>query len=90
LNEIWFELYKRETKNDSSGFEHVFLGENRRGETTGFHNWIQFWSQEQLGKVDYKGWLKNKNTQKHPVFSFTYYSIILTFFIISLVTMTEF
>jgi hypothetical protein len=40
LNEIWFELYKRETNNDSSGFEHVFLGENRHGETTGFHNWI--------------------------------------------------
>ena len=24
---LWFDLYKRKVRNDSSGFEHVFLGE---------------------------------------------------------------
>lgn len=27
LQEIWFDLYRRETSRDSSGFEHVFVGE---------------------------------------------------------------
>jgi poly(U)-specific endoribonuclease len=27
LNNIWFGLYRRKVSNDSSGFEHVFLGE---------------------------------------------------------------
>ena len=30
LNSLWFELYTRNTKNDSSGFEHVFIGEFRK------------------------------------------------------------
>lgn len=27
LRQLWFDMYKRKVKNDSSGFEHVFLGE---------------------------------------------------------------
>ena len=30
LYELWFEPYTRVTKNDSSGFEHVFMGEEVR------------------------------------------------------------
>ncbi|XP_038056866.1 poly(U)-specific endoribonuclease-B-like [Patiria miniata] len=62
LYKLWFDLYPR-TKGmrgkpgDSSGFEHVFVGESKDGEVTGFHNWIQFYLQEKAGHVDYKGWV---------------------------------
>lgn len=29
INDIWFGLYRREVQNDSSGFEHVFVGEEK-------------------------------------------------------------
>lgn len=29
LDSIWFGLYRRQIHNDSSGFEHVFLGEEK-------------------------------------------------------------
>lgn len=46
---------------DSSGFEHVFVGETKSGkEIVGFHNWIQFYLQEKSGNLDYKGY-KAKN-----------------------------
>lgn len=61
LDEIWFKLYRR-TKGskalDSSGFEHVFVGETRNKEPMGFHNWIQFYLQEKAGKVDYQGYIQ--------------------------------
>ena len=46
---------------DSSGFEHVFVGESRnRAEVIGFHNWIQFYLQEKKGLVDYKGFFPSR------------------------------
>ena len=61
LYDIWFKLYHR-TKGsralDSSGFEHVFVGETRNKEPMGFHNWIQFYLQERAGKVDYQGYIR--------------------------------
>ncbi|XP_060747095.1 uridylate-specific endoribonuclease B [Tachysurus vachellii] len=59
LHHIWFELYARRgsSRPDSSGFEHVFVGETRGGHTViGFHNWIQLYLQEKLGHIDYKGY----------------------------------
>merc|ERR1711935_623215 len=47
LNTIWFELYRRGGALDSSGFEHVFVGEIKNGKITGFHNWIQLYLEEQ-------------------------------------------
>ena len=47
LKKIWFDLYFRERggRPDSSGFEHVFVGEikekNGEKEVSGFHNWVQ-------------------------------------------------
>ena len=42
---------------DSSGFEHVFVGETKSGtEIIGFHNWLQFYLQEKHGHLDYKGY----------------------------------
>lgn len=57
LHNVWFELYKREVQNDSSGFEHVFVGEEKNGKIIGFHNWIQFYREERKGLVDYKGYI---------------------------------
>ncbi|XP_056587789.1 uridylate-specific endoribonuclease B [Triplophysa dalaica] len=65
LYRIWFELYARRgsSKPDSSGFEHVFVGETRGGHTViGFHNWIQLYSQEKLGHIDYKGYSVDANS----------------------------
>ncbi|XP_023647326.1 uridylate-specific endoribonuclease B isoform X2 [Paramormyrops kingsleyae] len=59
LYHIWFELYARKgsSRPDSSGFEHVFVGETRGGHTViGFHNWIQLYLQERLGHIDYRGY----------------------------------
>ena len=54
---MWFRTYTREVRDDSSGFEHVFVGEARNGEIMGLHNWIQFSDQEQKHKLDYKGYI---------------------------------
>ncbi|CEM36185.1 unnamed protein product [Vitrella brassicaformis CCMP3155] len=57
MHRMWFSLYRRETRRDSSGFEHVFLGEEKDGKTVGFHNWIQFYLEERKGRVDYRGYV---------------------------------
>ncbi|XP_065186285.1 poly(U)-specific endoribonuclease-B-like [Sycon ciliatum] len=57
LHDTWFKLYRRETRNDSSGFEHVFVGESRDDAVKGFHNWIQFFLEERKGNVDYRGFV---------------------------------
>ncbi|XP_077726452.1 uridylate-specific endoribonuclease isoform X1 [Canis aureus] len=54
LKNMWFGLYSRgNEEKDSSGFEHVFSGEIKKGKVTGFHNWIRFYMQEKEGLVDY-------------------------------------
>jgi poly(U)-specific endoribonuclease len=62
LNRLWFGLYSRKTRNDSSGFEHVFLGEIKEDtkEVTGFHNWIQLYLEEKKKAFDYRGYIKPK------------------------------
>jgi len=57
LYQMWFRSYTREVRDDSSGFEHVFVGEARGGKILGLHNWIQFSNQERQGKLDYKGYI---------------------------------
>ncbi|XP_076841105.1 uridylate-specific endoribonuclease C [Brachyhypopomus gauderio] len=60
---IWFQLYHRDRKGgeDSSGFEHVFVGETKFGnEIMGLHNWVQFYLQEKQNLLDYKGY-KSRN-----------------------------
>ena len=63
LYDIWFKLYYRERggRPDSSGFEHVFVGEIKNDQVSGFHNWIQFYLEERKGHVDYRGYIKPKN-----------------------------
>ncbi|XP_002739117.3 uridylate-specific endoribonuclease B-like [Saccoglossus kowalevskii] len=73
LYEMWFHLYRRTrgVRNfDSSGFEHVFVGETRGGtdDVMGFHNWIQFYLQERRGNIDYKGWIPPRGRKsKKPI-----------------------
>ena len=62
---IWFEFYKREEKNDSSGFEHVFLGEIKNNQVTGLHNWIQIYLEEKKGNLNYKGYIPGKRNTSH-------------------------
>lgn len=62
--DMWFTTYSLHHGQaaSSSGFEHVFVGEEKRDPKTGkeviigFHNWLRFWSQEMHGKVDYRGY----------------------------------
>eukprot|EP01033_Poteriospumella_lacustris_P006372 gene6372-4578_t len=60
LYDLWFGLYRRKVANDSSAFEHVFLGEiaEDKNEVTGFHNWIQLYLEERKGDFDYRGYIK--------------------------------
>ena len=62
LHKIWFDLYRREQSRDSSGFEHMFVGEIKDGKITGFHNWVQFYLEEQHGTVDYRGYIKPRSS----------------------------
>lgn len=59
LKTIWFTMYSRgQGRIGSSGFEHVFLAENKNNTIVGLHNWIYMYEQEKAGHVDYKGWIK--------------------------------
>ena len=64
LHRIWFGRYRREKGGplDSSGFEHVFVGEIRDGKITGFHNWIRFYLEERKGSLDYRGYIKPRRS----------------------------
>ncbi len=62
LYNIWFDLYRRETSSDSSGFEHVFVGEIKDDKVSGMHNWIQFYLQEKRGNLDYRGYIKPRGS----------------------------
>ncbi|XP_074643059.1 uridylate-specific endoribonuclease C-like [Tubulanus polymorphus] len=61
LQRIWFTLYSREKGlYDTSGFEHVFVGELKKGAITGLHNWIQYYRLEKRGALKYKGYLVSR------------------------------
>uniref|UniRef100_A0A1B6CSC7 EndoU domain-containing protein n=1 Tax=Clastoptera arizonana TaxID=38151 RepID=A0A1B6CSC7_9HEMI len=59
LYKIWFTIYSRgQKKLGSSAFEHVFMGEIKREEVSGFHNWIYFGHEEDNKHVNYLGYMK--------------------------------
>ena len=61
LQEIWFDLYARGGRvKDSSGFEHVFIGEEKDGSVTGMHNWLQLLNEERHGRFNFEGHYKPK------------------------------
>ncbi|CAK5006070.1 unnamed protein product [Meloidogyne enterolobii] len=61
LEQLWFGQYSRSLgQPDSSGFEHVFIGEFKQGIVSGLHNWIRFLYLEKNKNnfhFDYKGYL---------------------------------
>ncbi|KAI9178931.1 hypothetical protein H9P43_005593 [Blastocladiella emersonii ATCC 22665] len=57
LRKLWFTLYRRESMNDSSAFEHVFVGEIRNGQVIGFHNWVTIFLAERKKVLDYRGYI---------------------------------
>jgi len=72
LYRLWFTLYQRGESNDSSSFEHVFVGEinGLNGKLVGFHNWIRIYLEEKCGKLNYKGYVppgKKKRKKKNSV-----------------------
>lgn len=64
LYDIWFALYRRDTSNDSSGFEHVFVGEAKDDKVSGMHNWVQCYLQEKKGNLDYRGYIKPRGNSE--------------------------
>lgn len=67
LYNIWFQLYSRAPGKgpDSCGFEHVFVGESKRGqEIMGLHNWVQFYLQEKRSNIDYKGFVARQHKSR--------------------------
>lgn len=60
IKRLWFDFYPRNknTMKTSSGFEHVFLSEIKKGKIIGLHNWIYFADAEKRGELDYKGWMR--------------------------------
>ena len=64
LHKIWFDMYRRSGTTDSSGFEHVFVGEVKDGKVSGFHNWIMFYLEEKKGNVDYRGYIKPRGNNE--------------------------
>lgn len=64
LYAIWFKMYSRSYQStragveDSSAFEHTFVGETKASGPIGFHNWIRFYLLEKEGKLNYKGYVK--------------------------------
>jgi len=62
VHQIWFGLYDRDGTRrrvlDSSGFEHVFVGEIKHGKVSGQHNWVQQYLLEKDGNLNYKGFLE--------------------------------
>jgi len=68
LKEMWFGLYSRMNgKLDSSGFEHMFVGEIKSGDVSGFHNWVQFYTQEQDGDLNYYGYTNTQEPRLYGV-----------------------
>eukprot|EP00759_Apiculatamorpha_spiralis_P038561 PhF_6_TR37695/c0_g1_i2/m.56108/K14648/ENDOU, PP11; poly(U)-specific endoribonuclease len=70
LHAMWFGLYRRTSGGplDSSGFEHVFVGEIKNGEVSGCHNWIQIYLEEKKKNLNYKGFFLGRGRgAKAPV-----------------------
>ncbi|RCN52130.1 endoribonuclease XendoU [Ancylostoma caninum] len=63
IKQLWFEHYSRSKgKPDSSGFEHVFIGEEKKRMVSGLHNWIRLYFLEKNAdeEFDYKGYIDQR------------------------------
>lgn len=74
LGSLWFQQYisQKGGQPDSSGFEHVFVGEERDGEIVGLHNWLQLYIEEKKGTLDYYGYIshnRQRPCEDQPILS---------------------
>jgi len=81
LYTLWFGPYSRRSSAktlDSSGFEHVFMGEinGRKHNIGGFHNWIHLYSEEKAGRLNYLGYLKKTSSPLIFNFRFTWHGVL--------------
>ncbi|XP_011501208.1 PREDICTED: poly(U)-specific endoribonuclease homolog [Ceratosolen solmsi marchali] len=79
IKKIWFGLYSRSnhTSLGSSGFEHVFLVEQRKDRRIiGLHNWIFFAIEESNEKVNYLGYINNKRIDNKAVVAELYFNYL--------------
>lgn len=65
LTNLWFQPFARSgAVKGSSGFKSIFAGETSGGNVIGFNNWIQFYTLEKAGSVNYHGWFdRQKDVQ---------------------------
>ncbi|CAD5229362.1 unnamed protein product [Bursaphelenchus okinawaensis] len=60
MYDMWFGTFSRARgKQDSSAFEHVFLGEAKNGEVSGMHNWVVInqLENDEKNKLNYRGFI---------------------------------
>jgi hypothetical protein len=61
IKNLWFGMYSRAPGSQgSSGFEHVFLGEQKNG-ISGLHSWLRYNQEEASGNMEYLGFIKTVN-----------------------------
>jgi poly(U)-specific endoribonuclease len=58
IYKLWFTPHSKKNKIYSSLFEHIFIGETTYYNIHGFHNWIQLYNEEKIGKLNYYGYIK--------------------------------
>jgi poly(U)-specific endoribonuclease len=72
LRQYWFMPYTRSSGPlDSSGFEHVFVGEIKNNAVSGMHNWVNFYLEEKDGHWNY-GSIQNTCSPEVIKFSSTW------------------
>lgn len=52
LQQLWFRKFDLESGRDISGFEHVFIGEQKRKMLLGHHFWFKYWLEDN-GKLNH-------------------------------------
>jgi len=78
LYRLWFGAYARRSSSsikDSSGFEHVFMGEvnNYKHTIGGFHNWLHLWYEEQHHHLNYYGYFVKSQSPLIQTLRFNWY-----------------
>lgn len=72
LRDLWFRFYRRKSKQDSSAFEHVFVGETKQHQVSGYHNWIKFALDEADNQINYRGHFTQTCGSPPGVFSLSF------------------
>ncbi|VDO73571.1 unnamed protein product [Heligmosomoides polygyrus] len=63
IAQLWFIHYSRASgRTDTSGFEHIFIGEEKNDEVSGLHNWLRLYMLERNKSedFDYKGFVEKR------------------------------